>query len=144
MRRPSARACARSGVPRSELFVTTKLWNDEQGYDQALRGCEESLRKLGLDYVDLYLIHWPVPAQDKYVDTWRAFDRLRQEGRARSIGVSNFSIAHLQRIMQETGVVPVVNQVELHPQFPQKALREFHAQHGIVTESWSPLARGSW
>lgn len=131
-----------SGVPREEIFVTTKLWNDQQGYDEALRGLEESLGKLQLDYVDLYLIHWPVPQADKYVDSWRALSRLREEGRAKSIGVSNFQTAHLQRLLDETGVVPVVNQIELHPQFSQKPLREFHARHRIVTESWSPLARG--
>ncbi len=132
----------RSGVDRSELFVTTKVWNDRQGYDETLRAFDESIGKLALDYVDLYLIHWPAPTQDKYVDTWRALQRLREEGRARSIGVSNFHTHHLQRLFDETDVVPVLNQVELHPWLQQREVRAFDEQHGILTESWSPLARG--
>ncbi len=136
------KAIADSGIAREELFVTTKLWNDDHGHDEALKAFDASLSKLGLDYLDLYLIHWPVPAQDRYVDTYKAFEQLRSEGRARSIGVSNFTEAHLQRLLEETSVVPVLNQVELHPNFTQKELRAFHAEHNIVTEAWSPLAQG--
>jgi len=128
-------------VPREQLFVTTKVWNDRQGYDESLRSFDESMSRLGLDYVDLFLIHWPAPERDLYVDTWRALIRLREEGRAKSIGVSNFHPAHLRRIVGETGVVPSVNQIELHPRLPQRELRDYHAAHGIVTESWSPLAK---
>lgn len=131
-----------SGVPRGEVFVTTKLWNDEHGRDAALRGLDASLARLGLDCVDLYLIHWPVPTQNKFVESWRALIRARDEGKAKSIGVSNFSEAHLQRLFDETGIIPAVNQIELHPLFTQKPLRAFHTKHGIVTESWSPLGRG--
>ena len=133
---------ARSGVDRAELFVTTKVWNDQHGYDQTLRAFDESLQKLGLDYVDLYLIHWPAPRQDKYLETYRALETLRADGRARSIGVSNFHTHHLDRLLQNTAVVPVVNQVELHPWLPQTAVRGYDAAHGILTEAWSPLARG--
>jgi len=136
------KAIADSGIAREELFVTTKLWNEDHGHDEALKAFDTSLSKLGLDYLDLYLIHWPVPAQDRYVDTYKAFEQLRSEGRARSIGVSNFTEAHLQRLLEETSVVPVLNQVELHPNFTQKELRAFHAEHNIVTEAWSPLAQG--
>jgi len=136
------KAIADSGISREELFVTTKLWNEDHGHDEALKAFDASLSKLGLDYLDLYLIHWPVPAQDRYVDTYKAFEQLRSEGRARSIGVSNFTEAHLQRLLEETSVVPVLNQVELHPNFTQKELRAFHAEHNIVTEAWSPLAQG--
>jgi diketogulonate reductase-like aldo/keto reductase len=131
-----------AGVPRDDLFITTKLYNNDQGYDKTLRAFDASLAKLGLDSVDLYLIHWPCPQRDTYVETWRAFLKLKEEGRAKSIGVSNFTIANLQRLFDETGEKPVINQVELHPHFQQKPLREFHAQHGIHTESWSPLGRG--
>lgn len=130
-----------SGIPRDELFVTTKVWNDRHGYDETLKAMDESLARLGMDRVDLYLVHWPVPKRDRYVETWRALIRLREEGLALSIGVSNFTPEHLRRIIDETGVVPAVNQIELHPRFQQRALREAHARHGIVTESWSPLAR---
>ncbi|QFU16633.1 aldo/keto reductase [Microvirga thermotolerans] len=132
-----------SGIPRDEVFVTTKLWNADQGYDSTLRAHEESLKRLGLDRVDLYLIHWPAPHRDRYLDTWRAFVRLKEEGRVRSIGVSNFEAEHLDRIIGETGVVPVLNQIELHPRFQQKALREAHRRRGIVTQSWSPLGQGT-
>jgi 2,5-diketo-D-gluconate reductase A len=135
-------AIAESGIDRDELFVTTKCWNSDHGYDRALRAFDASLKRLGLDYLDLYLIHWPVPAKDAYVDTWRAFERLYADGRVRSIGVSNFQVPHLQRLFHETDVVPAVNQVELHPWLQQRALRAFHAEHGIVTEAWSPIARG--
>jgi 2,5-diketo-D-gluconate reductase A len=136
------RAVRDAEVPRDELFVTTKLWNDDQGYDRALRAFDESMSRLGLDYVDLYLIHWPVPSRDLYPETWRALERIREEGRARSIGVSNFSASHLLRILDEGTVPPAVNQVELHPWLPQNEVRAFDAEHGIVTEAWSPLARG--
>ncbi len=132
-----------SGVARSEIYVTTKLWNAAQGFDSTLEAFDQSLARLGLDYVDLYLIHWPAPRKDRYVDTWRALIRLKEEGRARSIGVSNFAADHLERIVDETGVVPVLNQIELHPRFQQRALREANAKYGIVTESWSPLGQGA-
>ncbi len=136
-------AIARAGVERDSLFVTTKLWNDDQGYDAALHAFDASLARLGLETVDLYLIHWPKPSQDKYVDSWRALERLQQEGRARAIGVSNFTIVHLQRLLDETAIVPAVNQIELHPALPQDALHAFHQAHNIVTEAWSPLAQGA-
>ncbi|MFJ2217114.1 aldo/keto reductase [Streptomyces sp. NPDC101062] len=137
------RALAASGVPRDELFVTTKLWNDDQGYDASLTAFDTSLAKLGLDQVDLYLIHWPTPERDRYVDTWRALEKLLADGRTRAIGVSNFQPAHLQRLLDETGIVPAVNQIELHPGLQQAVLRDFHAQHDIATEAWSPLAQGA-
>jgi 2,5-diketo-D-gluconate reductase A len=129
-------------VPREELYVATKLWHDSHAYDAALRAFDASLARLGLAYVDLYLIHWPAPRQNRYVDAWKALVRLREEGRARSIGVSNFNRDHIERIVDATGVVPAVNQVELHPRFQQRALRAFHAERGIATESWSPLGQG--
>lgn len=131
-----------SALPRDELFVATKLWNEDHGYDSTLRAMDQSLARLGLDYVDLYLIHWPVPGRDRYVDSWRALVKLKAEGKARSIGVSNFTEAHLRRVIDATGVVPAVNQIELHPDFQQRALRATHEELGIVTESWSPLGRG--
>jgi len=131
-----------AGLPRDEVFVTTKLWNTHHDYDEALRAFDKSLQRLKMDYVDLYLIHWPVPVQDRYIDAWRALARLQEEGRARSIGVCNFMVEHLRRIIGETGVIPVVNQVELHPQFQQTELRAFHASRGIATQSWSPLGHG--
>jgi 2,5-diketo-D-gluconate reductase A len=136
-------AIRQAGVPREDLFVTTKLWNDDQGFDTARRAFDASLKRLGLDDVDLYLIHWPAWKRDAYAESWRALVKLKEEGRARSIGVSNFNIPHLQRLFDETGVVPAVNQIELHPRFQQKELRAFHAAHGIVTESWSPLGQGT-
>ena len=136
------RAIRDSGIPRDELFVTTKVWNTDQGYDETLRAFDNSQRLLGLDVVDLYLIHWPAPQRDRYIDTWKALERLYGEGRVRAIGVSNFTVAHLSRLLDETDVVPAVNQIELHPGFPQDELRAFHASHDIVTESWSPLGRG--
>jgi 2,5-diketo-D-gluconate reductase A len=136
------RALAASGLPREDVFVTTKLNNDSHGFDAALQAFEASRRRLGVDYLDLYLIHWPLPARDKYVETWRALVRLREDGLARSIGVSNFQPAHLDRIIDATGVVPAVNQVELHPYLAQPRLRAQHADLGIATEAWSPLAKG--
>lgn len=132
----------RSGLERDDVFVTTKVWNDDHGFDQTLRAFDASAARLGLDEVDLYLIHWPVPSVDRYVDTWRALVRLADEGRARSIGVSNFSPAHIQRLIDETGRTPVIDQVELHPRLPQPELQEWNDAHGVVTESWAPLARG--
>ena len=137
------RAVASSGIPREDIFVTTKLWNSSQGFDSALETFDKSLGRLGMDYVDLYLIHWPVPAQDRFVDTWRAFERIHAEKRARTIGVSNFRIDDLERLETETDVRPTVNQVELHPQMQQRELRAWHEQHAIATEAWSPLAQGA-
>ncbi|MFI1653646.1 aldo/keto reductase [Streptomyces sp. NPDC020472] len=137
------RALAASGLPREELFVTTKLWNADQGYDSTLRAFDAGLAKLGLDHVDLYLIHWPAPARDLYRDSWRALERLVEEGRIRAAGVSNFQPAHLRRLMEGTALTPAVNQVELHPGLQQTELRAFHAEHGIATEAWSPLAQGA-
>ncbi|MBE8471819.1 aldo/keto reductase [Streptomyces justiciae] len=134
---------ARSGVPREEVVVTTKLPGRHHGYEETLASFEESRRRLGLDYVDLYLIHWPLPRVDKYVDSWRAMIKLREDGLVRSIGVSNFTREHIERLEKETGVLPSVNQIELHPHFPQEELRAFHTAKGIVTESWSPLGRRS-
>jgi len=131
-----------SGLPREDIFVTTKVWNSEQGFDKAIRAAEASLKRLGLDRVDLLLIHWPCPSKDLYLDTWRALIRLREEGKARSIGVSNFQEPHLERIIGETGVSPVLNQVEINPRLQQAALRAFHEKHGIVTQSWTPLGQG--
>jgi 2,5-diketo-D-gluconate reductase A len=136
------RAIASSGLARDELFVTTKLWNSDQGYDEALRAFDRSMRRLGLDTVDLYLIHWPVPAVDRYVETWKALEKLAADGRVGSIGVSNFTVGNLRRLLAETSTVPAVNQIELHPHFPQAELRALHAEHGIATEAWSPLAQG--
>ncbi|WP_082126576.1 aldo/keto reductase [Allosalinactinospora lopnorensis] len=138
----TGRGIAASGLPREELFVTTKLWNTDQGYDSTLRAFDTSLAELGMDYVDLYLIHWPAPARGSYVDTWRAFERIHSEGRAKAIGVSNFQPAHLQRLFEASGIVPAVNQIELHPRLQQAELREFHAANGIATEAWGPLGRG--
>ncbi len=132
-----------SGLDRGDVFVTTKCFNDNHGYEQAKHACKESLGRLETGYIDLYLIHWPVPSQDKFVDTWKAFVELQQEGLVRSIGVSNFQPAHLHRIIEETGVTPSVNQIELHPRFQQAGLRREHEDLGIVTEAWSPLAQGA-
>jgi 2,5-diketo-D-gluconate reductase A len=135
-------AIAASGLAREDLFVTTKLWNSEQGFDTALAAFDASLDRLGFDYVDLYLIHWPVPSEDRYVDTWRAFERIQEEGRARTIGVSNFRVEDLERLEAETDARPTVNQIELHPRLRQAELRAWHADHGLITEAWSPLAQG--
>jgi 2,5-diketo-D-gluconate reductase A len=128
-----------SGVDRAELFITTKLDGQFQGNDRALEGLDGALERLGLDYVDLLLIHWPLPQRDEYVSTWKTFERLQAEGKVRSIGVSNFKQAHLERLMSETEVVPAVNQIQLSPAITRTAEREFHEKHGIVTESYSPL-----
>ncbi len=132
-----------SGLDRDEVFITTKCFNDSHGYEQAKQAFQDSIDRLGLEFVDLYLIHWPVPSQDKYVETWKAFIELKEQGSIRSIGVSNFQPAHLQRLEDETGVTPSVNQVELHPRFQQAGLRREHDDRGIVTEAWSPLAQGA-
>jgi 2,5-diketo-D-gluconate reductase A len=131
-----------SGIDRDELFVTTKCWNDDQGYEQAKRACRASLERLELSHLDLYLIHWPVPAHDQYVETWKAFVELQSEGLVRSIGVSNFQPEHLERVIAETGVAPAINQVELHPHFQQVGLRREHERLGVLTEAWSPLGQG--
>ncbi|WP_432058496.1 aldo/keto reductase [Streptomyces sp. bgisy022] len=138
----TGRAIARSGVPREELFVTTKVWNSDQGYDATLRAFDASVSKLGLDHVDLYLIHWPTPERDLYVETYRAFEKLYADGRVRAIGVSNFLPEYLDRLADEASVVPAVNQIELHPHLQQHAAREYHAERGIATEAWSPLGQG--
>ncbi|MEV4312512.1 aldo/keto reductase [Actinocrispum sp. NPDC049592] len=131
-----------AGVPREELFITTKLWNSDQGYDETLRAFDRSLGLLGLEQLDLYLIHWPAPANDKYVDSWKAINKLLGEGRIRAAGVSNFQPAHLERLIDEVGLVPTVNQVELHPYLQQAELRAVHDRLGIATEAWSPLGKG--
>jgi 2,5-diketo-D-gluconate reductase A len=131
-----------AGVPREQLFITTKLWNDRHGAKNTLKAFDESLKRLQIEYVDLYLIHWPSPRANLYVETWRALQEIKSSGRARSVGVSNFKIPHLERIIGETGIIPSINQIELHPRFQQKAQRDFHAKHKIVTESWSPLGQG--
>lgn len=136
------RAVADADVPREEIVVTTKLPGAQHGYEQALAGFEESRRRLGLEYVDLYLIHWPLPSVDRYVDTWHAFVHLREEGLVRSIGVSNFTPAQIERIVEATGVWPAVNQIELHPEFPQAEARAWHAEQGVTIESWRPLGNG--
>jgi len=135
-------AIAASGIPREEIFVTTKLWNSQQGYEPTLGAFEKSLDRLDLDRIDLYLIHWPVPTEGRAFETWRAFERIHEEGRSRTIGVSNFRIEDLEQLEREAGVLPTVNQIELHPHLPQAELRAWHAAHGIATESWSPLAQG--
>lgn len=137
-----AKAIEASGIPRDQLFLTTKLWNSEHGYDAALRAFDASLAELRSDYIDLYLIHWPVPELDLYPETWRALERLHADGRARAIGVSNFQPHHLDRLAESAEVLPAVNQVELHPYLQQREVRAYDAEHGIVTEAWSPIAKG--
>jgi 2,5-diketo-D-gluconate reductase A len=136
-------AIAAAGLGRDEVFVTTKLWNSEQGYDSTLAAFERSLERLGLEEVDLYLIHWPVPSEDRYLETWRAFEELHGEGRARAIGVSNFRVEDLERLAAEAERLPAVNQIELHPTLQQAELRAWHADHDVATEAWSPLAQGA-
>lgn len=136
------RAVRESGLPREEVFVTTKLWNGDHGYDAALRAFDQSLERLGGDYVDLYLIHWPVPQRDLYIETWRALEKIAADGRARAIGVSNFTADNLDRLLREGTMPPAINQIELHPYFPQRAMRDYNRRHGIATEAWSPLGQG--
>lgn len=131
-----------SGVPREEVFLVTKLWNADQGYDKGLKAFDVSAERLGVDYVDLYLIHWPVPAANLFVDSFKALAHLREQGRVRSIGVSNFAPEHLRTLIADTGIVPAVNQIELHPRLPQQELRQVHVELGIATEAWSPLGQG--
>ena len=133
---------ADSGIERKNIFITTKVWNSDQGYDNTMRAFEESAKRLNMNAIDLYLIHWPLPARDLFVETWKALIRLKQENRVRSIGVCNFRIVDLERLIKETGVAPAVNQVELHPHFQQKQLRIFHDKNNILTEAWAPLGRG--
>lgn len=139
----TGKAINESGIARGDIYLTTKLWNKEQGYESTLKAFDESLKKLGTDYVDLYLIHWPLPSKDLFMETWRAFIKIKEEGRAKSIGVSNFRTADLERILKESDVVPVLNQIELYPQFQQDELRLFHSKHNIATEAWSPLGQGT-
>lgn len=131
-----------SGVSRGDIFLTTKIWNESQGYDSTLRAADQSLKRLGTDYVDLLLIHWPSPHRKLYPETWKALIQLRKDGKAKSIGVSNFAEQHLERIIADTGVTPVLNQIELHPDFEQRDLRAVHDRLGIATQSWSPLGQG--
>lgn len=131
-----------SGVPREDVFITTKVWNNEQGRDKARASVERSLKTIGVDQLDLVLIHWPVPSQDLFAETWRAFIEMKEEGLMTSIGVSNFNANHLERIISDTGVVPVLNQIELNPELQQSELREANAKHGIVTQAWTPLGNG--
>jgi 2,5-diketo-D-gluconate reductase A len=138
------RAIAASGIPREELFITTKLWNDDQGTQSVYDAFDRSLERLGLDALDLYLIHWPTPANDRYVETWRAFEQLRESGRVRSIGVSNFLVPHLERLLAETDVVPAVDQIELHPYLQQPETTAFAEANGIAIESWGPLGQGKY
>ncbi|WP_297322066.1 aldo/keto reductase [uncultured Bartonella sp.] len=138
------RAIGQQGLERKKIFLATKVWNSDQGYDKTMKAFEESAKRLHVDAIDLYLIHWPVPARDLFVDTWKALIRLKQENRVRSIGVCNFRIVDLERLIKETGVVPAVNQVELHPRFQQKQLRIFHDKNNILTEAWAPLGRGQF
>jgi 2,5-diketo-D-gluconate reductase A len=135
-------AIAESGLSRDEIFVTTKLNNNRHGRDEAQKALEESLTKLGLDHVDLYLIHWPLPKRDDYVETWRGLEQAKAAGKARSVGVSNFQVPHLDRLAAETDTVPSVNQIELHPTFTQPQLRQYHRDNAIATEAWSPIGQG--
>ncbi|MCF1509061.1 aldo/keto reductase [Streptomyces glomeratus] len=136
------KAVAASGIPRQDLFVTTKLWNSDHGYDATLRAFDTSLEKLGLEYVDLYLIHWPLPSRGLFVETYKAFEKIYADGRAKAIGVSNFLPEHLRTLLAATSVIPAVNQIEMHPHLQQHGARDFHAEQGIATEAWSPLGQG--
>ncbi|MDO5712380.1 MAG: aldo/keto reductase [Micrococcales bacterium] len=136
------RALASSGLPRDDVFVTTKLWNSAQGYDSTLRAFDESMDKLGLDVLDLYLIHWAMPAKRRFLDTWQAFVELKERGRIRSIGVSNFPEPQLDELVQTSGVTPVIHQIELSPYLTQERLRKVDAEHAIRTQAWSPLGSG--
>jgi methylglyoxal/glyoxal reductase len=136
------KAIAESNVPREELFITTKVWNSDQGYEATLAAFDVSMKKLGLDYLDLYLIHWPLPSQGKFLDTWKALEQLYKDGRVRAIGVSNFKVHHLEEIIANSEIVPMVNQVEYHPRFNQRELHDFCKKHGIQLEAWSPLMQG--
>ncbi|MCM2674600.1 aldo/keto reductase [Alkalicoccobacillus plakortidis] len=135
-------ALKEANVDRSDLFITTKVWNSDQGYDATIKAFDESLERLGLDYVDLYLIHWPTPMYDTYVDTYKAMETLYKEGRVKAIGVCNFEIEHLQRLLDECEIVPVLNQIECHPYLAQNELKDFCAKHNIFVEAWSPLMQG--
>lgn len=137
------KALAESGVAREELFITSKLWIADLGYEQTLKAFDESLERLGLDYLDLYLIHWPAPARDLYVDSWKALEKLYAEKKIRAIGVSNFQPAHLEKLIEASDIVPAVNQVELHPALQNREVIAANTKHGIVTEAWSPLAQGA-
>ncbi|GGH37970.1 aldo/keto reductase [Microbacterium album] len=137
-------AIAKSGIPREELFITTKLWNDRQAGDEPKAAIAESLEKLGLDYVDLYLTHWPTPAKDTYANAWQKLVEIRDQGLAKSIGVSNHLVEHLERIVAETGVTPAVNQIELHPAYQQREVTQWAADHGVFIESWGPLGQGKY
>jgi 2,5-diketo-D-gluconate reductase A len=137
-----AAAIAASGIGREEIFITTKLWNADQGFDSTIAAFERSIENLDTTHVDLYLIHWPVPSKDLFLDTWRAFERIKAEGGARSIGVSNFRVEDLERLQGEAEQMPTINQIELHPLLQQAELRAWHAEHGVATEAWSPLAQG--
>lgn len=136
------KALVKAGIPREELFITSKLWNRDQGYESTLKAFESSLEKLGLDYLDLYLIHWPVPAEGKFKDSWRAMEKLYKQGKIRAIGVSNFKEHHLDALINDAEVVPMVNQVEFHPHLDQKSLRDYCKKHSIQIEAWSPLKQG--
>lgn len=138
----TGKALKAAGKPRKETFITTKLWNEDQGRDKALKALDTSLSKLGVEYVDLYLIHWPSPQRGLYLESWKTLVEMKKSGKVKSIGVSNFMPEHLERIIGETGETPVINQIELHPRFQQKELRAIHEKHGIVTECWSPLGQG--
>lgn len=138
------KAIASSGLAREEFYVTTKLWNDDQGTDTAFAAFEASMDRLNMEYVDLYLIHWPCPAKDRYIDSWKALEQIRESGRAKSIGVSNFLVPHLERLLNETDIKPVLNQIELHPYHQQPAVAEFCREHGIAVEAWGPLGQAKY
>lgn len=134
-------AIRKSGIARADIYVTTKVWNNRQGYHEAKEAAQESLDRLNIDYVDMLMIHWPAPKQNKFVETWRAFEELLETGKVRGIGVANFNIHHLEQLLESANVVPAMNQIELNPIFQQPELRAFNAKHGIATEAWAPLGR---